>query len=458
MSRKAFKIIALLMVVAMFTAIVPAGPQAAKAQDPVTLVWFVGLGTGGQPEQIDTEESVVQAFNDSQDAIELEIVIVDNDVAPDTLSTLIASGDAPDIVGPVGNTGSNRFSGNWLDLEPLVESTGYDLSQYPEAAVDFYRTNDGLIGLPFATFPSFVWYRPGLFDAAGLEYPPDFYGDPYILNGEEVPWNWDTVRTIGMLMTIDANGVNSTEEGFDSDNIVQWGFTIQWSDPRGVPTHFGAGSIYDPETGEAYMPDQWREGWNWVYDGIWEDHFMPNDAEVGSDLLGAGNPFPSGNIAMATTHLWFTCCVEDTEWQAAPMPANADGVVTAKLHADTFRILSSTEHPDEAFEVLTYLIGDASLELLTVYGGLPGRIEDQNKRFDDLNEKYTQGVNWDIVIDSLNYPDNPSHEAWYPNFNKGEALLQNFVTLYGGTPGLDMDAELDQLVEDMQAVFDEVDE
>ncbi|MBN1201561.1 MAG: sugar ABC transporter substrate-binding protein, partial [Anaerolineae bacterium] len=58
--------------------------------------------------------------------------------------------------------------------------------------------------------------------------------------------------------------------------------------------------------------------------------------------------------------------------------------------------------------------------------------------------------------DSLNYPDNPSHESWMPNFNKAEDLLQNFVTLYGGTPGLDMDAELDKLVEDLQAVFDEV--
>ena len=66
-----------------------------------------------------------------------------------------------------------------------------------------------------------------------------------------------------------------------------------------------------------------------------------------------------------------------------------------------------------------------------------------------------QGVNWDVVIESLQYPDNPSHEAWMPNFNQAEDVLQNFVSNYWGTPGLDMDAELDQLVEDLQAVFDE---
>ena len=228
MSRNAFKLVALLMIVAMFAAAVPNSAPVAKAQDPVTITWFVGLGTGGQPEQIEVQEKVVADFNESHDNIELEIVIVDNDVAPDTLSTLIASGDAPDIVGPVGNTGSNRFAGNWLDLEPLVESTGYDLSPYTEAAVDFYRTPDGLIGLPFATFPSFLWYRPAMFEEAGLEMPPAFYGDAYVLNGEEVEWNWDTIREIGMLMTLDENGLNATEDGFDGDNTVQWGFTIQW--------------------------------------------------------------------------------------------------------------------------------------------------------------------------------------------------------------------------------------
>ncbi len=138
------------------------------------------------------------------------------------------------------------------------------------------------------------------------------------------------------------------------------------------------------------------------------------------------------------------------------MPANADGVVTAKLHADTFRVLKQTENPEAAFEVLAYLIGDASLDLLKVYGGRPTREADQEAYFAALNDKYTQGVNWDVVIDSINYADNPSHEAWMPNFNKAEDVLQNFSTLIGGTPGLDIDAELDNLVADLQAVFDEV--
>lgn len=204
------------------------------------------------------------------------------------------------------------------------------------------------------------------------------------------------------------------------------------------------------------MPDQWRDGWNWIYEGIWTDRFMPNDAEEGSDLLAAGNPFASGNVAMAATHLWYTCCLDADDFDIAAMPANADGEYTAKLHGDTFRVLNMTNHPEEAFEVLTYLLGDASLDLLAVYGGMPARETDQEAFFDGLNERYPQGVNWNVVMESLNYPDIPSHEAWMPNFNKAEDRLQTFITLYRGTPGLDLDAEMDRLISDLQAIFDEV--
>lgn len=217
MSKKFFR---LMLTLAFFSLTLGALP--ISAQSPVTITWFVGLGTGGQPEQIEAQNAVVAAFNASQSDIVLEVIYADNNVAPDTLSTLIASGDAPDIVGPVGNTGSNRFEGSFLDLEPLVESTGYDLSQYPEASVDFYRTDDGLIGLPFATFPSFIWFRMPLFDEAGLNYPPQEYGAPYIMpDGSEVEWNWETLREIGKILTVDASGNDATMDGFNGDNIVQ---------------------------------------------------------------------------------------------------------------------------------------------------------------------------------------------------------------------------------------------
>jgi len=49
------------------------------------------LGAGGQPEQIEAQNQVVADFNASHPNIELQIQIADNNVAYDTLATLIAS-------------------------------------------------------------------------------------------------------------------------------------------------------------------------------------------------------------------------------------------------------------------------------------------------------------------------------------------------------------------------------
>jgi multiple sugar transport system substrate-binding protein len=444
----------LLMVIAVLMGLVvsPLG-----AQSPTRVVWFVGLGTGGAPEQLAMQEQVVAAFNAANPDIELVLNIAENNVARDTLSTLIAAGNAPDIIGPVGTDGANAFAGNWLDLQPLVDSTGYDLTQWNQAAVDFYRTPEGLIGLPLATFPSMLYYRPAMFDEAGLNYPPANYGDPYIMpDGTEVEWTVDVLREIAMILTVDANGNDATMEEFDPNSIVQWGFDFQWyGEGRQIPTMWGAEVLWNPETGAAQLPENWRTGFRWWYDGMWKDHFIPNAAQESSDALGAGNPFNSGNLAIAQSHLWYTCCLEGTAWDIAPIPSY-NGQTNVRLHADTFRIFKGTQNPEAAFRVLTYLVGEASLDLLSVYGGMPARESDQAAFFARLDERYTQGVNWKVARQGLNYADNPSHEAWMPNYLKARDRITAFTTLLANTPGLDLDAEFELFVSDLQAIFDEV--
>ena len=51
--------------------------------------------------------------------------------ANDALATEIASGNGPDIVGPVGIGGANAFHGQWLDLGPLIAKNNYDLGRIP---------------------------------------------------------------------------------------------------------------------------------------------------------------------------------------------------------------------------------------------------------------------------------------------------------------------------------------
>ncbi len=421
------------------------------AQTKVT--WFVGLGTGAKPEQQEIENEVVEAFNASQKDIVLEITYVETTVASNTLATLMATGEAPDIVGPVGIAGSNRFHGNFLDIEPYLKEIGYDFSQLSKEAVDFYRGADGLVGLPLASYPSFLMYRPALFEEAGLEPPPAKYGDSYTLDGKEVTWDIETMSEVAKILTVDANGNDATMPEFDPENIVQFGFANQWSDPlRQNLTLFGAETFVD-ENGMAVISDNWRNGIKWYYDAMWKNHFMPNASQRDSDLLASGNIFASGNLAMTQTHLWYTCCIEDSDWDAAALPSH-NGKVTARLHADTFRVLKSTKNPEAAVKVLAYLTGPASLKLLSVYGGLPARAKDQPAFFDKLNEKYPQGVNWDVVMEGFDHPDIPSHESYLPNDAQANDRLNSLRSLLDSKAGLDVDAEIDRMLFDLQLIFD----
>src|SRR5215212_5469747 len=134
-----------------------AGPPATFA--PAALRWYCCLGTGEDPSQVPTEEEVAAGFAEAYPGSSLKLEIVTYDAARNTLSTQIGGGNSPDIVGPAGVGGLAAFKGQWLDLQPYIEKTGYDVSQFDAAAVDFYKTEDGQIGLPFAIYPSMVWYK-----------------------------------------------------------------------------------------------------------------------------------------------------------------------------------------------------------------------------------------------------------------------------------------------------------
>ncbi|GAB4193199.1 MAG: extracellular solute-binding protein [Roseiflexaceae bacterium] len=430
--------------------------DAAAAGNRTVVKWYVGLGTGGQPNQIEVERAVVEEFNNSQDKIYVALQIVDNTVAYNTLATQIAAGNVPDVVGPVGTAGRNGFAGQFLDIGPLIEKNGVDVSVYDEALVKSLNYPDqGQIGLPFAVFPSFIYYNKDLFDEAGLPYPPQKFGEQY--EGKE--WNMDALRELGMKLTVDENGNDATSADFDPEKIVQFGFEPQWgTDPRAVATMFGADSLI--KDGKAQIPANWLAGWKWFYNGMFTDHFIPSDAYRNSDLLGNGNTFNTGKVAMAYTHLWYTCCIDAVSkdgkvknWDIAVVPSY-EGKTTAKLHGDTFVIMKATKNPDAAFEFYRYLLSNE--KLLEVYGALPAIKTEQEAFFKTLDEKFAPvKVNWSVATESLSYPDVPNHEEDLPNFLKAKDAITAFGTLMRSKPGLDIDAETKKFQDQMQLIFDE---
>jgi len=106
---------------------------------------------------------------------------------------------------------------------------------------------------------------------------------------------------------------------------------------------------------------------------------------------------------MAHSNLWYIFSLGDVpHWDIAATPSHS-GTVTAQIDADSFRIPGASDHPTEAFQAMTYLIGTAALTLTNTYGSFPARTSLQTPALNDLEAAYP-GVDWQVAVDSIHYP------------------------------------------------------
>ncbi len=452
---------------------------AAPATQPpapagkVLIRWSIGIGTGSDPAQVPIENDVVADFNKSQDKIYLVDEVIPNASSRDTISTEIAAGAGPDIVGPVGWVGSNAFAGQWLDIAPYLAATNYDTTKFEAALTKMYQTDQGTVGLPFAVYPSAIYYNTGLFTEAGLNPLPAKYGDQYKMpDGSMVNWDWPALTKVAKMLTINSAGKYSGQAGFDATKIVQYGFTFQWEGHMEYWATFmtNGGQLLVPGGSmgsyAAKIPDAWKTAWQWVYDGMWgaEPYIPTGPVEAGADF-DSGNSFASGKIAMADMPSWYLCCVGDLtkaggKFDFGTMPIGLDGKVAGRVDADTFRIWKGTKHPAEAFTVLAYLI-DTGINKLVVgtpttkpaYGAVPSQTSLRAPWLAAQKAAFPFVQNWDVLVAGLNYADIPSAEGFQPNMNESWARTAVFTTLLQSTKGVDLAAQEATLESDLTTIY-----
>jgi len=449
-------------------------PGQKTADGHIIVRWYVGLGSGTNPAQMALQATVVNDFNalqdkrtDGKDKILLSLEIVQNATATDILKTEMASGSAPDLIGPVGIKGAVGFSGQFLDMTPLIKTAAYDMTKYPASLVKTMTDvkTGALLGIPYAVYPSYIFFNKDLFDEAKLAYPPQKVGDKYKMpDGTMVDWNWDTVRKIAMKLSVDKNGKAADQAGFDPTKQTQWGFEFQWTEGRRLASGFGSGSFVAADGKTAQFPDAWKAGWTWYYNGIWTDHFIANDTDRNSDVMAKGNSISSGHVAMGHMFQWYICCMSADptklgafkKWDIAVMPANSAGVTTAPINIDTFTISKGSPVADRAFEAMTYIVG--RLDLMALYGGTPA-IGDQLAYFkanvDPTFVKQFPGnvVNWQVALDMEAVADAPNHEAEIPNYVKAMSDYTKVFTTLATTPGLNLNTVFTDTLTALQADF-----
>jgi multiple sugar transport system substrate-binding protein len=443
-------------------AIQSASTTTAPAAVSGTIHWFVGLGPGTSPSQIDAEKAMVEDYNkNNRDGITIKLEIEPNAVAYDVLKSEMAAGNSPDIIGPVGTKGRNGFEGLFLDLTNEIAKNNYDTKAFPDSLVKFFQQGgDGQIGLPYDIYPGYIWYNKDAFAKAGLPPLPTTVGATY----QGQTWDWNELEKVAKTLTLDKNNKAAGTTGFDATNIVQYGMDFPSADARRIASCFGAGSFVASDGKTAQIPTAWSDAFTWYNNAVWTDHIVPTAAVESSALLGQGNSQASGKVAMTASWGWSIGSLWDTAtnsakmkgWDMAVMPS-WKGTTTSPLDADTFTISKASKNPDAAFKAMVAIMADPNL--MSVYGGEPARTADQAAYFTKFDATLapifpTNKVTWSVLGEMVKYPAVPSQEANMPDFNGATNDYGAFMAKLQSKSGLNVATELAKLKTTLQADFD----
>lgn len=170
----------------------PASPAGATNGGQVTLRW----GFWGSPEEQESHKRVAEEFMKSHPDIKIEYWAQPWNDYFTKLQTLWSSGDAQAVPDVFFLWPTPRYAADGVleNLDPYIEQSKYDLSDYWPALLESATYNDSVYGLPRDISVEALYYNKTLFDQAGVEYPTD-------------EWTWDDLRAAAEKLTIvEANG------------------------------------------------------------------------------------------------------------------------------------------------------------------------------------------------------------------------------------------------------------
>jgi multiple sugar transport system substrate-binding protein len=352
--------------VALIAALLLVMSLPVAAQEPVVVQWWTVAS-----EEFDepVQQALVDQFNASQDAIRVEMTLLPSSGYDERMTTTLGAGEgAPDV--------AFFWITNWLpqalELESFIEADpDLDPSMYFEG---YWNTravwNDTVVGLPLGVGANFVMYNKDVFDAAGVEYPTaDWTVEDYIAIAQAVA---------------------------DPEQRV-WGGDRPRGPFRAIFYNYGAFAYSDDSTTvDGYLNSpQSVAAYSWLWDLVNADVTpTPADLEVlGSEGTGPVDLFIAGRLAMGTLNQGHMLNAIDAgvNFGIVPEPrvvgSDARYVNAWSLTASIWR---GTQHPQEAYEWLSYWAGPEGQRFLMENGNLFPSMPDILAEYENAETEYAQ--------------------------------------------------------------------
>jgi multiple sugar transport system substrate-binding protein len=276
-----------------------------------------------------------------------------------------------------------------------------------------------------------IYYNAELFDEMGIT-PPGFLDDEI--------WEWDNFVEVAKQLTEDSNGRHPDDAGFDPDDIQRFGVDWPlWWIPIGSAVYANGGSFITEDGLVGLDSPEALEAMQRLSDLIYVHHVAPRTAALESLGMTNTQMIDTGRLAMAVDGSWALSWMNPSTVSipmgtgALPKMTQAASIMQAHFHS----VISSTEHPDEAWQWVRFLATPFYQEHFAKIGlWLPNQTAMVTE--EGLAGWVTEGIHPEnysqIVTDYL-----PAHGVSFripPGYTEANSnfITPAFEALAGGTP------------------------
>lgn len=295
--------------------------------EPVEVVFSSWVGN--EP----TMKRLAKEFHAEHPNITIKFENVPAEQAGQKLTTQIAGGNAPDVAYINASDTSDYASRDALvNLDSYISRSDIvNPDDYVEAFKTFVTYEDSLWGLPFDGESTGLFYRTDLFEAAGIEGPPE---------------TWEEFEATAAALTDESKNQYGYEI-FATEAAYYW-----------YPWLYQAGGDLLTEDGQeiAFTSDEAREAAEF-YVGLAD--YSPPDY-FNSNSYDGRVAFAEGQVGMYMAGAWFAGVLADEfpqidgKWAAAPLPDGAAGCKTT-IAGDSLVMFEQTEVADAAWKWIEFL-------------------------------------------------------------------------------------------------------
>lgn len=327
--------------------------QSSEGNDEVVTLTYT---TWGSTNELQAQTKAVEEFekNNPNIKIKLQHIPADYDTK---LATMIAGNTAPDVALMYKTTAlAWADEGKIYDISSMIDNDN-EISEDTYIDGSFIHTDpETVIGITPCQEVFGLYYNVDAFEEAGVELPP---------TKSEDAWSWEEFIEVCQKLTIDYNGKNATEEGFDPDNIKQFGINMPSSIWQTFLNLNEVKIVNDDGTQSNLTDPVVIDTVQKLADLSVKYHVAPSPAQS-KTLPAPAVALQSRKIAMDWDGQW-------VQLDLANANVNYDVGVLPKMKTNTntlfgevMSIFSTTKHPEEAWKFLKWMTsGEGTKDLIT---------------------------------------------------------------------------------------------